>query len=77
MENGPFEDVFPMKNCDIPASYVIVYQAGYGGWQLVGILYTPLKTNIYHLGKRKIIDSNVPNGREYVIVPRRVLPGQT
>ena len=22
MENGPFEDVFPIENCDIPASYV-------------------------------------------------------
>ena len=22
MENGPFEDVFPIKNGDIPASYV-------------------------------------------------------
>ncbi len=22
MENGPFEDVFPIKNCDIPACYV-------------------------------------------------------
>ena len=26
MENGPFEDVFPIENGDIPASYVIVYQ---------------------------------------------------
>ena len=26
MENEPFEDVFPIKNGDIPASYVIVYQ---------------------------------------------------
>ena len=22
MENGPFEEVFPIKDCDIPASYV-------------------------------------------------------
>ena len=22
MENGPFEDVFPIENADIPASYV-------------------------------------------------------
>ena len=27
MENGPFEDVFPIKNGDIPASYVSL-QAG-------------------------------------------------
>ena len=26
MENGPFEDVFPIKHGDIPASYVIVSQ---------------------------------------------------
>ena len=26
MENGPFEDVCPIKNGNIPASYVIVYQ---------------------------------------------------
>ena len=26
MENGPLEDVFPIKYGEIPASYVIVYQ---------------------------------------------------
>ena len=30
------------------------------------------ETNISHLGKKKIIDSKVPVGRGYVIVPRRV-----
>ena len=28
MEHGPFEDVFPIKNGDIPASYVRTYQRG-------------------------------------------------
>ena len=27
MENGPFEDVFPIKNGDIPASYVSLPEA--------------------------------------------------
>ena len=26
MENGPFEDVFPIKHGDIPASYVVIYR---------------------------------------------------
>ena len=29
MENGPFEDVFPIKNGDIPASYVSLPEGTY------------------------------------------------
>ena len=29
MENGPFEDVFPIKNGDIPASYVSLPEGRY------------------------------------------------
>ena len=29
MENGPFEDVFPIKNGDIPASYVTLPEGKY------------------------------------------------
>ncbi len=30
MENGPFEDVFPMENGDIPASYVSLPEGNTG-----------------------------------------------
>ena len=34
MENGPFEDVFPIKNGDIPASYVSLPEGtSEGGFQ--------------------------------------------
>ena len=41
MENGPFEDVFPIKHGDIPASYVSLPE---GNWVVVHPLPTAFVT---------------------------------
>ena len=56
MENEPFEDVFPIKNGDIPASYVIVYQRVIGvalkTWKAIAEVFSRIdhKFDLMHLG---------------------------
>ena len=47
MENGPFEDVFPIEHGDIPASYVSLLEVFYPdlfGFQHLGSRNRPPKT---------------------------------
>ncbi len=43
MENGPFEDIFPSKNGDIPASYVSLLECTYQ-WNIQALICVVLST---------------------------------
>ena len=54
MENGPFEDAFPIENCDIPASYVSLPE---DIWRIFFEKIHPFKN---HSGKNRSLPTICP-----------------